>query len=304
MFPAIVPTIASGTCRDWFQAVRKSGTCPVSGMSIRWRNKVTKLLKADATKTETLKASRIEAAKTEPAFIPSNADAISIEVNKMVKVSKKIATDRAKFLSFLTDAAITVFEELTGAKRTTSVDSVKGILWSVSDCGDLDFKDPKYKWASELLLEAVRSAQMSHDFLEFRLNEGVFEVMEKLATPMIAERDRFDNVVKGSKVPNESEIFVPVPSKSVPGYFNLQYPGSVEKRGTKKNGVKEQEAVAASAEQVYADLAHSIADGTLPKSKAALQLIIAVYTSGITKAAAMDALSGIENEPTAVANAA
>jgi hypothetical protein len=234
-------------------------------------------------------------------FVPSNASIIKDTVTKMIGMSKKIASKRAEFLSTLTGASITVFEELVGLKRTGTIDSVKGTLWSVSGFGDLDFSDTKYKWASELLLEAVRSAQLVHDFDEYRLENGVFECMEKVSKPMIDELDRFDNKIKGSKVPNESETFGAVPSKSVPGYFNLQYPGSVEKRGTKKSAAKDQVDASASKEQVLDDFAHMIANKGKPTTAAGWRLVHAIRHCDITSIECLKALEAITNaDPSAI----
>jgi len=237
-------------------------------------------------------------------FVPSNASTIKETITKMVGMSKKIASKRAEFLATLTGASITVFEELVGLKRTGTLDSVKGTLWTVSGFGGLDFSDTKYKWASELLLEAVRSAQLVHDFDEYRLENGVFEVMEKISKPLVDEVDRFDNKVKGSKVENKSEVFKAVPSKSVPGYFNLQYPGSVEKRGKKekKAGSDGQVDAIASRTQVYNDLAHAIAEKKMPTDAAAWRLIDAIIRSGLTTEDTIKGLANATNgDPSAIA---
>lgn len=82
-----------------------------------------------------------------------------------------------------------------------------------------------------------------------------------------------------------------------------KYAPKVEKGPDQKSkDATEQQAATATKEQVLADFAHSIAGGSLPATKTGLQLIIAVHTSGITKADCMRALDNIQDtEPTAVA---
>ena len=240
-------------------------------------------------------------------FNPSNALEVSSNMAKVLDRSKKHDKSRKTDLATFTSQAVIIFAEMTSAKKVCSVASVKAIMFQVSG---KDFEDPKalsspaYKYLSETLLSGIRQAMLIHDKKGFRITKsGQFQVLKCVDKPMVPEEDSFGNKIAGTSVPNPNTTeYQDVPYASIAKHFGKQYVGSVEKRGTKKTTAINQQNPATK-DQVLTDLAHKLLDtGLTSCTIVEVQLVLAVFNSGIKKADCYTTIEARKNgEPTAVA---
>lgn len=233
-------------------------------------------------------------------FKPSNSADISLAMGKLVKRSKEYARNAEKDLDNFTNLALPVLSEMAQAKQVVSVQTVKAVLWSASGQSIPKSGSPEYKYASEITLEAVRSAILIHDKKGFKMIKGRLNVLEKVDKPMVKDTDQFGTEISGTLVPNTSPDYKPVQRSSISKYFGAIYPDSVEVRGTKKQGdALRNQAMPDTLKQFNDLLTGRTADGTPATlssySMEGLTLLLFLASHGVTLYERADITHAIEN---------
>ena len=243
-------------------------------------------------------------------FKPSNSAEIAKEMKNLVKRSIAYNKTAETDLMIFTELCLAVLKEMVQSKQVVSVPTVKGILWSASGQSIPKSGSPEYKYASEITLEAVRSAILIHDKKGFKMLKGRLNVLKKVDKPMVKDTDQFGTEISGTLVPNTSPDYKPVQRSSISKYFGAMYPDSVEKRGTKNQGsALKNQAMPDTLKQFTDLLTGRTSNGTSASIKSysveGLTLLLFLCSHGVTLYKFEDITAELDNRksnPTKVAN--
>jgi hypothetical protein len=222
-------------------------------------------------KTGELRPVKIAAAET---FMPSD------DTTAIVKLALKDTVKHARLnqkheegdVRALTLATFELLKERTEARAVAELTILQADLYRLSGVDPKALGTHRAKVGMRVT-RATRSAIMAFDRPGFRLTKiGDLECWEKHNTPEKNKEDTFGHVI--GKVKNQSKDWEPVAQPSIGDHYGVQYPGSVNTKGTNK--AKTEAATAASlvssyesmtAEYLVATLSGANAKGKPPKAE-------------------------------------
>jgi hypothetical protein len=214
-------------------------------------------------KTGELRPVKIAAAET---FMPSD------DTTAIVKLALKDTVKHARLnqkheegdVRALTLATTELLNERVSAKVIVELGVLQADLYRLAGVDKASLGTHRAKVGMRVT-RATRSAFMAFDRPGFRLTKiGDLECWEKHNMPEKNKEDTFGHVI--GKVKNESKVWEPVAQPSIGDHYGVQYPGSINKKGTNK--AKAAAATAASLTSSYESMTVEFLAATLSGANA------------------------------------